>query len=238
MMGIANIVMGIGSLNPDNFSIEGLIVGLAIGMSATVASSMYNPCGCCPCDGPDSGTRGTSSSRLKIISMLCVVAAVAALAGFVTWSAYMAQVASWPFPKQYVCCPADAKELTDDSCYSAVHGGKEAANDACSSPALEKGKYDCVAGGPYPPFETVEEPLTCFEDRVPVETKLESGSLKFFRAVHNYVKTVLGIGIGVGTETESRRHRQRQRHGAHPTSTSLSPHRSVSNIELQQKKRR
>ena len=139
MVGIANIVMGIGSLNPDNFSIEGLIVGLAIGMSATVASSMYNPCGCCPCDGPDSGTRGTSSSRLKIISMLCVVAAVAALAGVVT----------------------------DDSCYSAVHGGEEAANDACSSPALEKGKYDCVAGGPYPPFETVEEPLTCFEDRVP-----------------------------------------------------------------------
>ena len=39
--------------------------------------------------------------------------------------------------------------------------------------------------------------MLAFEDRVPVETKLESGSLKFFRAVHNYVKTVLGIGIGV-----------------------------------------
>ena len=235
--GITNIVFGLLNLIPQRGQINwpGAILCLAIGIPATVASSMYNPCACCPCDS-------SGSSRVKTIAILCIVAAVAALAGTITCAAIMAQVASWPLPKQYYCCPPDAKEITMDSCGSDQYGGFREASLLCSSPASPvddaKKKYDCVAGGPYPPYVTKEEPMTCFQDRVPVETKLESGSLKVFRAIHNYVKTVLGIGIGVGTETESRRHRQRQRHGAHPTSTSLSPHRSVSNIELQQKKRR
>ena len=73
----------------------GAILCLVIGIPATVASSMYDPCGCCSC--------GTGSSRLKTIAMLCIVAAVAAFAVIVTCAAIMGQVASWPAPKEYVC---------------------------------------------------------------------------------------------------------------------------------------
>ena len=66
-------------------------------------------------------------------------------------------------------------ELTEDSCFSAVHGGAEAANKACSSPTPAQGKSDCIVGGPYPPYAG-KEPWTCFDDRVPVEEKLDPTS--------------------------------------------------------------
>ena len=191
--GITNIVFGLLNFIPNNGQINwpGAILCLAIGIPATVASSMYNPCGCCPCDS-------SGSSRVKTIAIVCIVAAVAALAGTITCAAIMAQVASWPLPKQYFCCPPDAKELTKDSCYSAQHGGLKAAIVSCSSPVDDaKKKYDCVAGGPYPPYITKEEPMTCFKDRVPVETKLPEKAEKGFRGIQNFLMIFLGIGLAV-----------------------------------------
>ena len=175
--GITNIVIGLLSLIPRDGLVNwpGAILCLAIGIPATVASSMYNPCGCCPCDNSDSGTRGASSSRVKTIAILCIVAAVAASGGIVGCEAIIQQVASWGPLDKYVCCPADAMELTEDSCFSAVHGGAEAANKACSSPTPAQGKSDCFVGGPYPPYAG-KEPWTCFDDRVPVEEKLDPTS--------------------------------------------------------------
>ena len=191
--GITNIVFGLLNFIPNNGQINwpGAILCLAIGIPATVASSMYNPCGCCPCDS-------SGSSRVKTIAIVCIVAAVAALAGTITCAAIMAQVASWPLPKEYHCCPPDAKELTKDSCYSAQHGGLKAAIVSCSSPVDDaKKKYDCVAGGPYPPYITKEEPMTCFKDRVPVETKLPEKAEKGFRGIQNFLMIFLGIGLAV-----------------------------------------
>ena len=103
------------------------------------------------------------------------MAAVAASGGIVGCEAIIQQVASWGPLDKYVCCPADAMELTEDSCFSAVHGGAEAANKACSSPTPAQGKSDCIVGGPYPPYAG-KEPWTCFDDRVPVEEKLDPTS--------------------------------------------------------------
>ena len=138
--------------------------------------------------------RCTGSSGLKTTAILCIVAAVAASGGIVGCEAIIQQVASWGPLDKYVCCPADAMELTEDSCFSAVHGGAEAANKACSSPTPAQGKSDCIVGGPYPPYAG-KEPWTCFDDRVPVEEKLDptsktSRKLKeFHRAL---VSTVTG----------------------------------------------
>ena len=198
--GITNIIFGLLSFIPSNGSVNwsGAILCLAIGIPATVASSMYNPCGCCPCDNSDSGTRGASSSRVKTIAILCIVAAVAALAGTVTTAAIMAQVASWPLPKAYHCCPPDNKELTTDSCYSEEHGGVKEAVSTCSSPVVgAKNKFDCIAGGPYPPFFTEEEPLTCFKGRVAVERELPKKDENGFRGIQNFVMIFLGIGLAV-----------------------------------------
>ena len=198
--GITNIVIGLLSLIPRDGLVNwpGAILCLAIGIPATVASSMYNPCGCCPCDNSDSGTRGASSSRVKTIAILCIVAAVAALAGTVTTAAFMAQVASWPLPKAYHCCPPDNKELTTDSCYSEEHGGVKEAVSTCSSPVVgAKNKFDCIAGGPYPPFFTEEEPLTCFKGRVAVERELPKKDENGFRGIQNFVMILLGIGLAV-----------------------------------------
>ena len=85
-----------------------------------------------------------------------------------------------------------------DSCYSAQYGGLKEAIVSCSSPVDDaKNKYDCVAGGPYPPFVTKEEPMTCFKDRVPVETKLPPKTEKDFRGIQNFVMIFLGIGLAV-----------------------------------------
>ena len=192
--GITNIVFGLLNLIPQNGQINwpGAVLCLGIGIPATVASSMYNPCGCCPCDS-------SGSSRVKTIAIVCIVAAVAAFAGTVTCAAIMAQVARWQPPKEYRCCPPDAKELTKDSCYSFQHGGEKAAKMTCSSPvdSGKTNKYDCVAGGPYPPFVTKEEPMTCFKDRVPVEIKLPDKTEKDFRGIQNFVMIFLGIGLAV-----------------------------------------
>ena len=85
-----------------------------------------------------------------------------------------------------------------DSCGSDQYGGFKEASLLCSSPVDDaKKKYDCVAGGPYPPFVTKEEPMTCFKDRVPVETKLPPKTEKDFRGIQNFVMIFLGIGLAV-----------------------------------------
>ena len=172
MFGITAIFFGMLSFIPSAGVVNwpGGILYLAVGIPATVASSAYNPCKCMGC-----ACRGTGSSGLKTTAILCIVAAVAASGGIVGCEAIIQQVASWGPLDKYVCCPADAMELTEDSCFSAVHGGAEAANKACSSPTPAQGKSDCFVGGPYPPYAG-KEPWTCFDDRVPVEEKLDPTS--------------------------------------------------------------
>ena len=191
VFGIFSILVGMLCFIPSAVGVNwpGAIMNLAVGIPATVASSAYNPCKCMGC-----ACRGTGSSGLKTTAILCIVAAVAASGGIVGCEAIIQQVASWGPLDKYVCCPADAMELTEDSCFSAVHGGAKAANKACSSPTLSQGKSDCIVGGPYPPYAG-KEPRTCFDDRVPVEEKLDptsktSRKLKeFHRAL---VSTVTG----------------------------------------------
>ena len=191
MFGVINIVVGILCFIPSQGSINwpGALVCLAVGIPATVASSMYNPCVCCT-------ECGTGSLHLKTIAMLSIVAAVAAFAGTINTAVLMGNIASWPAPKRYVCCPANAMELTKgvkDSCLteSNKYGEKD-----CSSPNGKKG-HDCIAGGPWPPMTTKEEPMTCFNGKVAVETKAQKGEINFFKGAQTYLLVYMGIGLAI-----------------------------------------
>jgi hypothetical protein len=178
VIGIIATVTGLLSFIPSNGQINwfGVAFGLLIGIPATLASTMYNPCLCCPCGAPGKA----SFAQLRTIAILSAVAAVVALAGTVACAAVMAQISSWPMPREYTCCNVDA-----------VCSPK-----GCTSPA-GGGKYDCIAGGPWPPFENKEEPMTCREGQQAEEITIHPKNEKNFKNIKNFVLTATGIGLAI-----------------------------------------
>ena len=108
--GILNILSGLNAVSPLNELpfYEWGVVAFLLGISSTVAASMYNPCLCCPCGTPATAT------KLKTIAVVSMAAGALALVGLIVIGVRLRDISAsdWGAVAEYTCCPGEAVAVT------------------------------------------------------------------------------------------------------------------------------
>lgn len=155
----------LGVLSFFSRDVAGILGGLLVGVLGTVASSLYNPCGCCG--------GAPAASSLRISGILSAVVALTCFGLIIFYIVAMAQLSGWEAANQYVCCPSGATTISD-ACNQDCKGTNQ--GDPCwYSPAIG-------------------EVMQCEGNRVPIETG-ETGYEDFIAGVKTFALVVLGIAL-------------------------------------------